>query len=113
MEFTVSSAALLKGILDVSKAIPAKSPLPILENFLLVLKEGMLEITASDQELTLRTNVEVEGTKADGSIAIPSRQITDLLKALPDQPIVIRTTGEGTFECVWANGNSSKAVRCA
>ena len=107
MEFTVSSAALLKGILDVSKAIPAKSPLPILENFLLVLKEGMLEITASDQELTLRTNVEVEGTKADGSIAIPSRQITDLLKALPDQPIVIRTTGEGTFECVWANGNSS------
>ena len=107
MEFTVSSAALLKGILDVSKAIPAKTALPILENFLLVLKEGALEITASDQELTLRTSVEVESTKTEGSIAIPSRQIIDLLKALPDQPIIIRTTGEGTFECKWSNGNSS------
>lgn len=107
MEFTVSSAALLKGILDVSKAIPAKTALPILENFLVVLKDGQIEITASDQELTLRTHVEVESVKAEGSIAIPARSIIDLLKALPDQPIVIKTKGEGTFECVWANGNSS------
>ena len=107
MEFTVSSAALLKGILDVSKAIPAKTALPILENFLVVLRDGVIEITASDQELTLRTRVEVESAKSDGSIAIPARQITDLLKTIPDQPIIIRTTGEGTFECVWSNGNSS------
>ena len=38
MEFNVSSASLLKGILDVSKAIPAKTALPILENFLFVLR---------------------------------------------------------------------------
>lgn len=107
MEFTVSSASLLKGILDVSKAVPTKTALPILENFLLVLKGTGLEVTASDQELTLRTVIEVENASEEGSIAIPARQITELLKALPDQPVIIRTKGEGTFECAWSNGNST------
>ena len=107
MEFNVSSAGLLKGILDVSKAIPAKTALPILENFLFVLKDGQLEITASDQELTLRTHVAVDSIADEGSIAVPARQMMDLLKALPDQPITIKTAGEGAFECIWSNGNSS------
>ncbi|MBR4827093.1 MAG: DNA polymerase III subunit beta [Bacteroidales bacterium] len=106
MEFTVSSAELLKGVMNVSKAIPAKTSLPILENFLFVLGDGKLVITASDQELTMRTSVDVE-LKDGGSIAVPARQIIDLLKALPDQPLRIHTTGEGSFECVWSNGNSS------
>ena len=106
MDFTVSSAELLKGVMNVSKAIPAKTSLPILENFLFVLGEDSLTITASDQELTLRTSVPVE-VKDGGSIAVPARQIIDLLKALPDQPIKIQTTGDSTFECIWNNGNSS------
>lgn len=107
MEFIVSSAELLKGVLDVSKAIPAKTGLPILENFLFVLSGERLEITASDSELTLRTVVEVQTTNEEGSMAVPARQITELLKALPDQPITIKTTSDGSFECVWSNGNSS------
>jgi len=108
MKFTVSSSELLKGILDVSKAIPAKSTLPILENFLFVLRGGELEITASDSELTLRTIVEVESTEEEGSVAVPARHITDILKALPDQPVSIKTdVANSSFECVWANGNSN------
>lgn len=106
MEFNVSSAELLKGMMDASKAIPVKTPLPILEYFLFVLKGDRLEITASDQELTLRTIVKVEG-KEDGSIAAPAGQLIALFKALPDQPVSIRTSGESSFECVWSNGNSS------
>ena len=76
MEFNISSAGLLKGILDVAKALPAKTTaLPILENFLFVLKDGRLEITASDQELTLRTSIEVQGSTREGSIAVPARQM--------------------------------------
>ncbi|MBQ9891694.1 MAG: DNA polymerase III subunit beta [Bacteroidales bacterium] len=106
MKLNISSTELLKGLMDVSKAIPSKSPLPILENFLFALKDGVLEITASDSELTLRTRIQVDGVEEDGSITVPARHITDLLKELPDQPIKIRTTGESTFECSWASGNS-------
>ena len=81
MDFSVSSAELLKGINDVSKAIPAKTTNPILENFLFVLKGNKLEITASDGDLTLRTIVEVGAVREEGSIAVPARQLLDLFKA--------------------------------
>ena len=106
MKLNISSTDLLKGLLDVSKAIPSKSPLPILENFLFVLKGNRLEVTASDSELTLRTALEVDGTEEDGSIAVPARHMIDLLKELPDQPVRIRTVNDSSFECAWANGNS-------
>ena len=106
MKFSISSTDLLKGLMDVSKAIPAKSALPILENFLLVLKDGRLQVTASDSELTLRTEIEVETAAEGGSIAIPARHTIDLLKELPDQPLSIRTVSDSSFECGWASGNS-------
>ena len=106
MNLTISSTNLLKALMDVSKAIPSKSPLPILENFLFVLKDGKLEITASDSELTLRTAIEVDGPQEEGSIAVPARHMTDLLKELPDQPVSIKTISESAFECGWASCNS-------
>lgn len=106
MEFKVSSQELLKSISDVSRAIPSKSAINILENFLFVLKGNILEITASDSELTLRTEVEVDSTVQEGSMAVPAKHITELLKALPDQPVSIRTSSDSSFECSWMNGNS-------
>ncbi|MBO8444913.1 MAG: DNA polymerase III subunit beta [Bacteroidetes bacterium] len=107
MKLIISSAELLKGILAVSKAIPAKSALPILENFLFVLKGNTLEITASDMELTLRTVIEVDNAVEEGRIAIPAKHMTDLLKELPDQPLTISTVNDSSFECSWASGTST------
>ena len=86
MKLIISSLELLRGVMAVAKAIPAKSPLPILENFLFDLKGNVLEITASDSELTLRTRIEVESTTEEGRIAVPAKHMMDLLKELPDQP---------------------------
>lgn len=107
MKFVISSSELLRGILAVSKAIPAKSALPILENFLFVLKGETLEITASDTELTLKTEVEVESTAEEGKIAVPANHLTNLLKELPDQPLTIKTLNDTSFECSWATGTST------
>ena len=107
MKFVISSSELLRGILAVSKAIPAKSPLPILENFLFVLKGNVLEITASDTELTLKTEVEVESTAEEGQIAVPANHLTNLLKELPDQPLTIKTLNDTSFECSWTTGTST------
>ena len=107
MKLTISSTSLLKGLMDVAKAIPAKSSLPILENFLFVLKDGKLEVTASDSELTLRTQIDVDAVGEEGSIAVPARHMLDLLKELPDQPLGIKTVSDSSFECSWASGNSA------
>ena len=107
MKLIISSSELLKGVMSVSKAIPAKSPLPILENFLFDLKGNVLEITASDSELTLKTQIEVENTAEEGKIAVPAKHMMDLLKELPDQPLTINTSSDSSFVCSWASGEST------
>ena len=107
MKLIISSSELLKGIMTVAKAIPAKSALPILENFLFNLKNNVLEITASDSELTMRTSIEVENAEEEGQIAIPAKHLMDLLKELPDQPLSIKTISDTSFEFGWANGAST------
>ena len=107
MKLIISSSELLKGVMAVAKAIPAKSPLPILENFLFDLKGNALEITASDSELTLKTQVPVESTAEEGRIAVPAKHMMDLLKELPDQPLTINTANDSSFVCSWASGEST------
>ena len=107
MKLIISSSELLKGVMAVAKAIPAKSPLPILENFLFDLKGNALEITASDSELTLKTQIEVESTAEEGRIAVPAKHVMDLLKELPDQPLTISTSSDSSFVCSWASGEST------
>ena len=107
MKLVISSSELLKGIMTVAKAIPTKSALPILENFLFVLKGGRLEITASDSELTMKTGIEVENAEEEGQIAVPAKHLMDLLKELPDQPLSIRTVSDTSFEFSWSNGAST------
>ena len=107
MKLIISSSELLRGVMAVAKAIPAKAQLPILENFLFDLKGNMLEITASDSELTLKTQVEVENTAEEGRIAVPAKHMMDLLKELPDQPLTISTSRDSSFVCSWASGEST------
>ncbi|MBQ3880999.1 MAG: DNA polymerase III subunit beta [Bacteroidales bacterium] len=106
MKFQVSSAGLLKALMDIFKAVPVKSPTPILENFLFCLKDSKLVLTASDSELTLRTTIEVTSCDEEGEMAVPARNFLDLLKEIPDQPIDIRTVSDSSFECRWMSGNS-------
>ncbi len=106
MKFVVSSSELLRSVLTVQKAIPAKATEAILENYLLVLSGNRLEITASDKEITLRTELEVTSVEEEGSIAIPARQVTELLKELPDQPLTIKNETDNSFSCAWLSGES-------
>ncbi len=106
MKFVVSSSELLKNVLTAQRAIPAKTTEAILENYLFTLKEGILEITASDRELTMKVTLEVTSVEEEGRMAVPARQVTDLLKELPDQPLTISSVNENSFSCSWASGES-------
>ena len=57
MRFTIDKEALMKGLTLVSKAIPQKAEIPILANFKLEMSEKGLEITGSDNTITISTIV--------------------------------------------------------
>ncbi len=107
MKFVVSSTELLARLLSVSRVISSKNTIPILDNFLFVLKEGYLSITASDLETSLKAGMTIENVIEDGEITIPARLLVDSLKEFPDQPLEFKTNDTSTLiEITWANGNS-------
>ena len=114
MKFVVSSMELLSHLQAISRVISTKNTLPILDNFLFSMEDGVLEITASDLESTLITQVRLENTEGSGVIAIPARILNDILKEFPDIPLtfevntdslaIVIQSENGKFSIMGQNG---------
>ena len=87
MKFVVSSSSLSSHLQVINRVIASKNTIPILDCFLFELHENLLKITAADSETRMITSVEVHEVKGEGIFAIPSKNLLDSLKELPDQPI--------------------------
>ena len=108
MKFTVSSSALLSVLSMTGKVINNKSSLPILEHFLMELKDGVLRVTASDSETTLIGTLEVENVEQEGMVAAPAKVLLDVLKECSEMPLTF-DVNENTWEIkiTWHSGGSS------
>ena len=108
MKFTVSSSALLSVLAMTGKVINNKSSLPILEHFLMELKDGVLRVTASDSETTLIGTLEVENVELEGMVAAPAKVLLDVLKECSEMPLTF-DVNENTWEIkiTWHSGGSS------
>lgn len=114
MRFIVSTSTLLKQLQAVSGALSSSTVLPILENFLFEIKEGVLTISATDLQTSMTTSLSVEA-KENGRVAIPSRILLDTLKSLPEQPIAFSVddktfaieinAGDGKYKLSGENGD--------
>ncbi|MDF2456485.1 MAG: dnaN [Cytophagaceae bacterium] len=86
MRFVVSSSTLLKHLNSVNGVITTNPVVPILENFLFEVTEGLLTVSASDLQTSMITEIPVDAKKK-GSIAVPAKILLDTLKNLPEQPV--------------------------
>ena len=108
MKFTVSSSALQSLLATTGKVISNKSSLPILEYFLMELKDSKLTVTTSDLETTLIGSIVVDNIEREGVIAAPAKLMLDTLKEFPEMPLsieVVDTTWE--IKITWASGHLS------
>ena len=87
MKFIVSSSTLFSHLQAISRVINSKNSLPILDCVLIELQEGTLTMTASDNETTLSTTIEVSEYEGEGAFAISSKTILEALKENPEQPL--------------------------
>jgi len=105
MDFVVSSSHLLGHLQLVSKVVASKNSLPILDNLLFKVSEGVLEVTASDLESTLITRLNLDSNNGDGTIAIDTKKILDVLKEFPEQPLTFNVdVDELRVDIVSSNG---------
>lgn len=81
MKFETFGNEFVKAISSVSYIIPVRSTLPILGDILFELRGNTLKMLSSDLEIFIRTSIEVKGSE-DGEIAIPSRDLLNLIRSL-------------------------------
>lgn len=93
MRFTVAQADLMEALGRVAPAVPTKSTLPILSNVLLQLEENRLRMVATDLEVSVVTEAEVQGEES-GSVSVPAKKIGDIVRELEGLSLTI-TVDEG------------------
>ena len=94
MKFSVAREALLKPLQAVIGVVERRQTMPILSNVLLITKDNQLSVTATDLEVELVAQADVE-TEAGGEITVSGRKLLDICRALPEGTVVeISASGE-------------------
>ena len=83
MKLSATREALLQPLQAVIGVVERRQTMPILANVLFAAKDGQVAVTATDLEVELVANGEVE-VKAAGEVTVPGRKLLDICRALPD-----------------------------
>lgn len=89
MNFKCVKSDLLDGIQIVQRAISSKTTLPILSGILFDLKKDKLILSATDLEISIKSDVKVKTLK-EGSLVVPAKLIENIIRYLPESTIEIR-----------------------
>lgn len=111
MRFTLSSTVLCGKLNALSRVINSKNSLPILADFVFEIKENSLKLTASDNENTMITAIELNEADSNGSFAINSHDLLEAMKGFSEQPITFEISEEEHIaKIVYQNGHFSLPV---
>ena len=86
MKLTCMPGPLGQALQAVSRAISARTTLPILNNILVSATDQGLVLTATNLEIGIRKLVPAEISE-EGSTTVPARLLTDFVSTLPDQEL--------------------------
>ena len=106
MKIICSKTNLLNGVNTVSKAVPSKTTMSILECILIDTTKGEIKLTANDMELGIETVIEGE-IMEKGTIALDAKIFLEMVRKLPDNDVTIETdpTYKATIICEKAKFN--------
>jgi DNA polymerase III subunit beta len=93
VKILIGRDALFNGIQNVGTVVPQKPTLPVLSNFLLIVKEGGLSISGTDMDMFITTIVPCT-VEEEGSITVNARRFQSMIRELPSEDISIATDGD-------------------
>ena len=106
MKLICSKSNLLHGVNIVSKAVPTRTTMAILECILIDASANEINLTANDMELGIETKIEGEIAER-GVIALDAKIFSEIVRKLPDSDVVIETDAsfKTTITCEKAKFN--------
>jgi DNA polymerase-3 subunit beta len=96
VKLTISKEKLLKFVQLAEAIVSSKTNLSILSNLLLETSENSLQITSTDLEILIKSNVEAE-VQEQGSITVLAKKFVEVIKELPNDDIEIDSSGEDNY----------------
>lgn len=90
MKIVCTKSNLLNGVQTVSKAVPNKTTMSILECILVEAADNKIKLTANDMELGIETVIEGDIVES-GTIALDAKIFFEIVRKLPDNDITIET----------------------
>lgn len=94
MKIICNKSELVKGVSIVSKAVPSKTTMPILECILIDATTDVIKLTANDMELGIETRIEGEIIDR-GIMALNAKIFSEIVRKLPDNEVTIATDEDG------------------
>lgn len=91
MKLICSKSNLQKGVNIVSKAVPSKTTMSILECILIDASANEIKFTANDMELGIETKIEGEILQK-GIIAVDAKVFSEIVRKLPDNDVTIESS---------------------
>ena len=88
MKFIVPSQLLLKNLQTIGGIATTNNAVPIVENILFEVSSKKLQLTATDLETTITTELELSDSDGDGAIVVPAKIVLETLKTMPDIPVI-------------------------
>lgn len=93
MEIRVAKQELANGISIVSKAVPSKTTMSILECIMIDARGDSIRLIANDMELGIETAVAGQIVNG-GRIAVGASMFSNIIRKLPDNEVCLSTDGE-------------------
>jgi DNA polymerase III subunit beta len=93
----------------VSRGLSTRGTVQILAGVLLQAQDGNLELAATDMELSLRARLDAN-VEGEGSAVVPGRLLTDIVRLLPEEQVVLEHRVEESTVCV-SSGSSESRLR--
>ncbi|MGW2639539.1 DNA polymerase III subunit beta [Streptomyces sp. NPDC001348] len=101
MEFRIARGDLADAVGWAARALPARTPVPVLGGLLLAAGAGRLTVSGFDFETAARIEVDAE-TETAGEVLVLGRRLLDICRVLPEGPVSCAL--EGTRFTVEAAG---------
>ncbi len=95
-----------RGLALVSRAVAARTALPVTQNVLLSTEQSMLKLSATNLEIAITTWIGAS-IEEEGAIAVPARLLSEFVNSLPSERIDLDLpAGAGLLEVTCGRANA-------
>jgi len=102
MKFIVPKSSIFKTLSHLQSIVSKKNTLPILSNILIEAKEGILTLSATDMDISIKETISCNIIET-GSTTLNAQMIFDIIKKLPDTSEIEFISNDGKILTIRSN----------